>query len=303
MPDESAMERPNEGWSRAERLAVAEASPRMVAAHDRDGWYALFARDALVEDPVGTPPCRKGRERRGTFGAKDELLTFYDTFIALNDIRFEVHEDFVVGLTVARDVTIHAPMPTGFTSSVPTHLLYELEVERCAGATRPTQEGGGALRIARLAAHWEASANTKQAMAAGLRGTASMVYSIGCMLRHLGPAGTREYVRGTRTGVRRPGREAVQALVQAIEAKDRSALAALVTPRATIQIGAHGEVPLGTLLDAKPGLGLRVHDLAACGYTVSARCEVTLDGQVHRGLGFFDFDRPTRTIHRARLLF
>jgi hypothetical protein len=291
MSDENAMQKAGEEFDRAERLAVAEASPRMVAAHDRDGWYALFADDAVVEDPVGTPPCGKGRVSRGALGSKDELLAFYQAFIAHNDIRFEVHQDIVVGLTVARDVTIYARMPTGFTSAVPAYLLYELVA------------ADGALKITRLAAHWEASANSKQASSAGLRGTASMLYSLGCMLRYLGPAGTREYVRGTRTGVRRPGRQTVEALARAIEAGDRQALGALATTRASLQLGARDGLPLKDVLDVVPGLGLRVWDLAAGGYTVSGRCEVTLDGRTHRGLAFFDFDRPTRTIHRARILF
>jgi hypothetical protein len=291
MAIDQATQRETRSFERAERLAVAEASPRMVAAHDRDGWYALFARGAAVEDPVGTPPCRKGYMRRGLLSAEDELLGFYDAFIGSNDIRFDVHQDVVVGLTVARDVTIHARMPTGFTSSVPAYLLYELELE------------DGALRVGRLAAHWEVSANAKQTSAAGLRGTASMLYSMTWMLRHLGPAGTREYVRGTRTGVRRPGRQAAQALAKAIEAGDRGAIEGLVTARASVQVGDREDVPLRSLLDTFPGFVLRVKDLVAGGYTVSGRCEVTLEGRVHQGLAFFDFDRPTRTIHRARLLF
>jgi steroid delta-isomerase len=37
-------------------LAVVERSPAHVAAHDRQDWLALFGDDALVEDPVGSPP-------------------------------------------------------------------------------------------------------------------------------------------------------------------------------------------------------------------------------------------------------
>jgi steroid delta-isomerase len=36
------------------------------SAGDREGWLALFADDAVVEDPVGSPP-RKGREEIGNF--------------------------------------------------------------------------------------------------------------------------------------------------------------------------------------------------------------------------------------------
>src|SRR5437660_4825678 len=36
------------------------------SAGAREGWLALFADDAVVEDPVGSPP-RKGREEIGNF--------------------------------------------------------------------------------------------------------------------------------------------------------------------------------------------------------------------------------------------
>jgi len=36
------------------------------SANDREGWLALFADDAVVEDPVGSRP-RKGREEIGAF--------------------------------------------------------------------------------------------------------------------------------------------------------------------------------------------------------------------------------------------
>ncbi len=277
--------------TRAERLAVAAASPAKAGAHDRDGWYALFADGASAEDPVGTPACRKGEKTAGLLGRSDALLAFYDTFIGPNDVRFEVHQDIVVGLSVARDVTIHTRLPPGFVSSVKAHLLYELAPE------------GGVLKIARLAAHWEASKNADQARAGGLRAGIAMGLSFARMLRHLGPAGTRAYVRGTRSGVRRAGREAVAAFAEALGKGDADALESLTAPRATIALGDEGDRPIRGITTAMPGLSIRVWEANASGYTVSCRCEVTRGGATYRGLGFFDFDRPTRTIARARLLY
>ncbi len=293
MPDErpTPMHATAARSAREARLALAAASPLKAGAHDRDGWYALFADGASVEDPVGTPPCRKGQRTAGLFGRDDELLAFYDAFIGGNEVRFEVHQDIVVGLSVARDVTIHTRLPPGFVSSVKAHVLYELAPD------------GDSLRIARLAAHWGASDNAKQAAAGGLRGSVAMVVSLARMLRYLGPAATRAYLRGTKTGVKRAGREAVAAFADAVTAGNAAALDGLVTNRATIALGDEGDRPVRGIASSAPGLALRVWDAVACGYTVSCRCEVTRDGRTHRGLGFFDFDRPTRTIARARLLY
>ncbi|MBC7174592.1 MAG: nuclear transport factor 2 family protein, partial [Polyangiaceae bacterium] len=124
MPDDQSKSRTTA--QRDELLSVAAASPREAGARNRAAWYALFAEGASVEDPVGTPACRKGARTAGLLGNADELLAFFDAFIAGNDVRFEVHQDVVVGMTVARDVTIHTRVPPGFISSVRAHLLYEL---------------------------------------------------------------------------------------------------------------------------------------------------------------------------------
>src|SRR5438094_10247213 len=46
------------------------------SADDREGWLALFADDAVVEDPVGSPP-RKGRDEIGAFW--DEIHSRLDS--------------------------------------------------------------------------------------------------------------------------------------------------------------------------------------------------------------------------------
>jgi hypothetical protein len=293
MPDDRALRAQPETMKteRQKRLEVVAASPERAGAHDREGWFELFADGASVEDPVGTPPCRKGQRTAGLFRREDELLAFYDAFIARNEIRFEVHQDVVVGLSVARDVTIHTRMSPGFVSSVRAHLLYELAPER------------ESFRIARLAAHWEASGSTRQAMAGGLRGPLAMGLSVARMVRHIGPTGTRAYVRGTKSGVRRGGREAVLAFAEVVSGRSRASLDSLVTPRATLALGDEGDRPCHGLASSVPDLALRVWDLSASGYTVSCRCEVVRGGDTYRGLGFFHFDRPTRTIARARLLY
>ncbi len=82
---------------RAEVLALVACVARVVAAHDKAGWLGIFAREHVVEDPVGARPVRS--EDAGA------LERFWDTFIAPNEIEFEVARDWVHAFDVVRDVT------------------------------------------------------------------------------------------------------------------------------------------------------------------------------------------------------
>ena len=57
------------------------------------------------------------------------LGRFWETFIAPNQIRFLVENDFVDGLDVVRDLTIEITMAPGVVVHTPMHLLYELREE------------------------------------------------------------------------------------------------------------------------------------------------------------------------------
>ena len=166
---------------------MVRSSPAAVAAHDKAGWIALFDDDYVIEDPVGWQPVRG-----------DDISAFWDAFIAPNDIEFVVHHDWIDGLHVVRDVTIVTTLGTGLKVTTPAHLRYEL-VER-----------DGALKVERMAAHWEVLPNLAQLMrprAAHLRSMATMNAS---MLRHLGLAGTARFV-GAILSVGKKGKRAVRA--------------------------------------------------------------------------------------------
>ena len=166
--------------------AVVRSSPAAVAAHDKEGWIALFDEDYVIEDPVGW------RQVRG-----EDISAFWDAFIAPNDIEFVVHHDWIDGMHVVRDVTIVTTLGTGLQVTTPAHLRYEL-VER-----------DGTLKVERMAAHWEVLPNVAQLMrprAAHIRSGASMGANL---VRTLGLRDTIRYGGAIRS-VGAKGKEAVR---------------------------------------------------------------------------------------------
>jgi hypothetical protein len=201
-------------WTREELIAFVNRSPERVAAHDRAAWLALFDPDGEVEDPVGVGAARRGRGVRGVRG-DDELARFYDTFIGPNDVRFEVAQDLCVGRHVVRDVTIHIRLPTGLAVHVPAYLRYDLAAAR------------GALRIARMAAHWELPSIARQCLSAGVRGARTLASNTARILRVQGPAGAAAYTRAMVTGLGAKGHALAHALADALNARDEARLRAL----------------------------------------------------------------------------
>lgn len=125
-----------------EQLSARELGIRSraaVHAKDRDAWLALFADDALVQDPVGPSPfdpAGKGHHGRQAIGA------FYDTVIAPSEaITFEITESYLCGDEVA-DVGIIRTTLAGGTHQAVVHGVY-------------TYRSDGAGRIAALRTYWE----------------------------------------------------------------------------------------------------------------------------------------------------
>lgn len=83
--------------------AVARQAMQAVERGAREEWLGLFARDATLEDPVGSAPGRHGTAA---------ITEFWDTGIAaLEAVRFDVrrvHEAPGEALVLA-DVSIQAP--------------------------------------------------------------------------------------------------------------------------------------------------------------------------------------------------
>ena len=82
-----------------------------VKAGDRGAWLALFADNAVVEDPVG--PYEWDPEGKGQQG-KAAIAAFYDMFSAFQEaFDFEIHQLEPRGNEVACCVSMHITMKDG----------------------------------------------------------------------------------------------------------------------------------------------------------------------------------------------
>lgn len=82
---------------------AAEKSRTAVMAKDKPAWLALFADNAVIEDPIGVSPIDPSGE--GIKG-RENIELFWDTNIAPNSHTFEVHHSYAAGLEVANHMTL-----------------------------------------------------------------------------------------------------------------------------------------------------------------------------------------------------
>ncbi len=155
-------------------LELVNQSPDAVGQHDKQAWLGIFASTAIVEDPVGSLPHTGGKK----------LSTFYDCFIAPNQISFHPQADYVCDNHVMRDLSLRIQMSEKVIAEVPMHLLYEI-----------TRENDQA-KISRLAAHWEIMPMNMQLIGKGLPAIPVLMRSFGRMLKLLGLKGTCGFMRG-----------------------------------------------------------------------------------------------------------
>lgn len=104
--------------------AVSQRSMAAVEAGDREAWLALFADDAVVEDPIGPSPLDpEGRGRHG----KAAIAEFYDSVVAPNQVRFEIRDSFAGGNEVANVGTITTTFPNGDRAVVEGVYTYRID--------------------------------------------------------------------------------------------------------------------------------------------------------------------------------
>lgn len=197
------------------RSAILEhvyKSPQKAGEHDKAGWIALYAPDAVVEDPVGTGPM-VGHENIGRF---------YNAFIAQNDINFtQVYMPDIVTRSaqcttteckaaVSRWVEISTTLSTGITVKVEAILVYEV-------VGSPT-----GLQIKALNTYWPLAAQMNQVLAYGLVGFQTGIQLSLDLLQHLGVQGSLRYAQGFES-VGDAGDAAMQQVVDAVNSGDRAA--------------------------------------------------------------------------------
>jgi len=122
-----------------DRSARAASLRSRAAVHtrDREAWLALFAPDAVVQDPVGVSPLDEtGEGHRGS----DAIARFWDTAIAPNPVRMDIWASYAGGSEVANVMTITTTFPDGASAAVDLVGLY-----------RVNDDG----RIAAMRAFWE----------------------------------------------------------------------------------------------------------------------------------------------------
>ena len=90
--------------------AASQASMDAVEAGDREGWLALFAPDAVIEDPIGVSILDPTGEGHRGVGA---IAAFWDTTIASGEVRFAIRESYAAGNEVANVGTITTTFPDG----------------------------------------------------------------------------------------------------------------------------------------------------------------------------------------------
>ncbi len=128
---------------------AARASMRAVEAGDREGWLALFAPDARVEDPIGPSAFDPaGAGHRGS----EAIAAFYDTVIASGRVEFTIRESYAAGSECANVGTITTTLPDGTRALVDGVYTYRVDAEG---------------RIAALRAYWEPAAMRLEPPVAG----------------------------------------------------------------------------------------------------------------------------------------
>jgi len=276
--------------TREQILESVERSPACVAAQDKAGWLALFSSDGTVEDPVGGAVSRRGGHPH-PHTHEDDLGRFWDTFIAGNEIRFEVKADRFGASELARQTVIHTRLSTGMAIDVPAYLVYEVVLEQ------------GALRLKRLRACWDLRLRTTRALLSGPSGLWTLLSMGARMMRVQRMGWVLEYSRGLTSGIFGRGTRAAAALAHAVSTHDRSELDSLFAPEATVELPSGEARQPDAMIDAfGEGAGLRVVEPVSAGWLTGFAYEHTRAGhEPESGIGFLEFDPSSRKIVRVRL--
>ena len=106
--------------------AAAHRSMSAVQAKTKDAWVALFADDALIEDPVGVSPLDP--EGKGHTG-KAAIAAFWDQHIGPNQIEFDIRHSYAAGQEVANVGVIKTTLPNGMRAFAEGVFVYKVNGE------------------------------------------------------------------------------------------------------------------------------------------------------------------------------
>ena len=124
-------------WDHPARKA-GQLSNATVAKGAKEDWLALFAADAVIEDPVG--PSFLDLDGKGHRGI-EEIGRFWDAYVGLIEkFRFHVTESFANGPSCANVVKITTTLADGSTMEIDCVLIYTVDDDGL---------------ITSLRAHWE----------------------------------------------------------------------------------------------------------------------------------------------------
>lgn len=126
----------NKGFGKAAQTASFQ-SGQFVAAGDKASWLALFADDAIVQDPVGVSPLDpSGEGHKG----KAAIANFWDTLIALGKISFDIVSSHPAGDECANVIHMVNRMPGDLTLKMDMVVVYTANAEG---------------KLVRLKAYWD----------------------------------------------------------------------------------------------------------------------------------------------------
>jgi steroid delta-isomerase len=106
---------------------MSKKSMQTTEAKDRDGWLALFADDAVVEDPVG--PSFIDPDGTGQRG-KEAITAFYDNVISQSEsIKFTIRQSLECGDEVANIGEIKITLPGNQVAVAPMVNIYKVNAQ------------------------------------------------------------------------------------------------------------------------------------------------------------------------------
>lgn len=126
---------------------VSQRSYDAVGRKDKDEWLALFAEDAVIEDPAG--PSFFDTEGKGHRG-RDGISAFWDTVIATAaSIHFTVRDSFANGPFCANVATFSTEMADGTLVDTDLVATYQLDDQGLIESMRAYWEMERAMATAR----------------------------------------------------------------------------------------------------------------------------------------------------------